>query len=559
MAFCLLGVLAILYSPIIMAGPSVEMDFVWISVGNVGASWFSYMDQIEGLFQKPIMHAIGNAKPGSWIFHLGMGGFFEDRARVRLLAILFLLLLDALLVGVLAHLLYQNRAITAASATIFALHPQLSGITAMVSSGGPLLALFWLLIAFISLLRFKRHKRLFHLIPMASAVFLCHATHNIGLVIVPAMFFLDIATTEGKWTPGKITGLIGRQFLVFLSFISFSLIWLPTGGISEMVRVVVALKLIRPVLLALNDGLIRLILPSSSVFDIRHGFGVLDLGQIFLFSMPVLLGLAIAAIFKNVNRLFPLMLIFLGILFQAPNMLTIGDQTPAYSICYLVSAIGFALLMGDLFMRIPPKAVGYLAVFSFLCACLASDHINSTHWAKQGNHVRQMADQLETIYLDLGDSPDIFIIGAGKFTEPMLAAHLDFVRRYGIIKPTRFSFVDNGKVLPAGKEGPLGESPRGIVRLFLDDSMTFLGYGRQGNLVNLTDLIRSKVKEAKEILMIERKLVPSWRLGTENMIRNWSAKADADNLIPVDDSSNIAWYIEGQILNLHPLAGRHLF
>lgn len=553
----LVTVTILLYGQVVAVGPSTEMDFVWISVGDAGASWLSYPDQIAGLFQKPIVQAIGNAKPGSWIFHFIMGIFFQVRDGGRLLVILLLLVLNSMLVGILAHLLYGNRAVTAASAAIFALHPQLSGTASMISSGGPLLALFWLLVAFISLLCFKQQKRFFYLIPMTSAVFLCHATHNIGLVIIPAMFFLDIATQEGNWTPKGVAGLIGRQLLVFFSFIFFTTVWLPTNGISEMVRIVVALKLIRPAILALGNGMIRLLLPVPSMFDFRNVFG-LNIGQLFVFFLPVLLGIAIAGIFKKRKRLFPLALVVVGIIFQAPNMLTIGNQSPSYSICFLVPAIGLAILIGDLLARIQPKAAAYLAIFAFLSLCAVSDIFNANHWARQGQHVHEMADQLETIYENLGNSPDIFIVGAGQYTEPMLAAHLDFVRRYGITKPTRFSYIEPGKVMPAKNDLPTGQSPRGTSRLFLDDSMTFVGYSRQGEFTDLSELIQSKIARAQRTLDTEKKLITGWELGTENEILKWPEAAGTAKMLPVEDSSNITWYIEGQMVNLHPLAGRHL-
>ena len=78
-------------------------------------------------------------------------------------------------------------------------------------------------------------------------------------------------------------------------------------------------------------------------------------------------------------------------------------------------------------------------------------------------------------------------------------------------------------------------------------------------LVDLTPLIHQKIKEADDVIETKKVLPPKWRFGPETMIKGWNPVPPPDDRIPIDTTDGLTWFMEGQIENLHPQVGRHLY
>ena len=547
----------VVHGVILTGGPFEEKDFLWLSAGKLCAEWLPYMDHLSELFERPVMRAVNEIRPGAWLLHTLLGALFSENPVGYFWVLLVLLAIDGLLVGIVTLLLYNNRAIAATTALLFVVHPQVCGLAARISSASVLLALFWLLVCLIFLLRYKKKGRIILLAPMICSAFLTFSTHKIGLAAIPAVFFLDLVTLPQKWTWRNLVGVFFRMGLVAVPILGFMLIWIPLGNTPELMRLYFVLKLVKPVFSAVTIGVERLLLPLPMNANLETIFPGFDVGQIFLFGLPVLLGLALAAVYQDRKRLFGLMLIFFGLFFQLPDLITVSERSAAYSISFLIPVLGLSVLLGSLLFSVRPKGAAAVLAFGLVLLFGLSAHLNAKIWSFQGFQVQRMAEQLARAYEPLGETDEIYIVGAGKHSSRLLAAHLEFVRRHGISKKSRFSFIQNGAVFSTSKDGPVGQSPRGVTRLPLDASQTFLGYGERG-LVDLTPLIKSKILEADIAIKDEKCLPAKWKLGSASVVAGWAFDTDAANPNVVDQPEDYLWFFEGQILPLHPQAGRFI-
>ena len=546
-----------IYWPVLSGGVFLEKDFLWLSAGKLVSSWLPYLDHISDLFERPIIHAIEGFRPGAWLLHTILAKYLGDDPTLFLLVVFALFALNGILVGIITQLMFKDRNISAAAAVLFVVHPQLAGAVATVSSLSAHVALFWMLICILSILRYKKTRRIFHLVPLYCGVFLSYTTHSVGLMVVPALFFLDLVTLPPNWNRRHILAALFRLGLIAAPVVALMIFWMPLGNTPELIRIYVVVKLVQPTLVAASEGARLLLLPFPMSFNPSSLLKGFDLGKVILFGSPVLLGVALASVFSDRRRIFPLLLIVFGIFFQLPNLFSVSTTSPEYAIPFFVSAIGMAMFLADLLLKISPKSAGRFAVLALVCLLAASSHLNAKTWALQGQQVGRMSDQLLQLHSDLGDTADIYLVGAGKHSESMLAAHLDFNRRFGVGNQTRFSFIQSGFVFCFHKDGPVGESPHGVTRMVLDEALTFLGY-ENGNLVDLTPLIFDKVQKAQKVLETEKRLPPKWRLGQHSLVSGWEAKPGGVDLIPIEDPSDFQWYVEGRVKTLHPQAGRFL-
>jgi len=550
------------YGIVAGGGPFLEMDFVWLETGKIGAQYLSYFNHMEDLFQKPIMLAVRDSKPGEWIFHVFAAWLAGDDPAPRISMVMFLFVLNGFLVGILTYSLFGKKPIGAASALIFILHPQISGAAVTITAAAVQVALFWLLVSFISLLRYKKQGRIYQLAPMICGVFLAYSTHDIGLVALPCLLVLDLVTLDKEWRRKRIETVIGifaRAALVIIPLVSFFFVWIPTTGGRDLARAIVALQSIKLILFAAKQGLQRLIFPLPPNVPYKEVLGGMELGEILVFGLPIILGICLAFVYQNRKGLFPLSLIFFGILFQVHRFVSIMPDSPEYGFPLIIGAMGIAILSGDLLFRIKPKPAAYLAIFTLLCLYGIVGHTGARHWRHQSIQVRTMSSQLAAICDDLSDTSDVFIVSAGKHTPILLAAHLHYGRNNHLDKKLRFSFIRNGKIFPSHKGGPIGQSPTGLTRLQLDESMIFIGYGKNGDMVNLTPVFKQKMDMAMKIIEKEKRVSPKWALGPQSVVQQWGMGMNMENLMPVDNPWDLGWFIEGFILHLHPKGGRSLY
>jgi len=549
------------YSNIINGGPFIEQDFIWLEVGHIGAQYLKYFDYLQDLFKKPVMEAVRGARPSEWVFHVLTSKLLGDNAHFQMWAILLVFISNSFLLGLLAYLLYEKKSIAVCVTLLFALHPQLSGGAVIVSAAGAQLAFFWLLISLLSLVRYKKHGHLYQLAPMICGVFLSYSAHDLGIITLPALVIVDLVTLPDNWLNNKIEsllGVMGRMFLALISLISFLYIWIPSSGGRDFALTIFALKKIKFIFFAAKQGLERILFPLPPQVGYGEIFGGLELGEILVFGMPILMGIALAVIYQDKRRLFPFSLIFLSIILQVYSLVTQNPDSPQYCLPLIPGVAGMALLLGELIMKIPPKSAAYMAVFAVLCLYGISGQFSARHWQGMAEQVNIMSKQLEKICDELPDTSDVFIIGAGRHTEVMLAAHLDYQQRFNNQKRLRFSFIQSGVLFPKHKGSPTGINDSGITRFQLDESMTFLGYGKFGDLKNVTPFIKEKIGIADLILKQERHAPALWILGPEVMIEQWSMDPKENELPLIDDVADLLWFIEGLIIHLHPQAGRHL-
>lgn len=550
------------YQTIIKGGPFIEKDFIWLEAGKIGAQYLAYFDYLKDLFQKPIMVAVRDSRPSEWIFHVFLSKLVGNGAAVHMWAVLLIFTFNSILLGVLANSLYKKRSIAVAATLLFALHPQLSGGSAIITAAAAQLAIFWLFISFISLLRYKKHGHIYQLAPMICGVFLSYSAHDLGLIALPTLLILDLVTMPNQWrikTFDALLGVFGRMLLALIPLVSFLFIWIPASGGRDVARTILALGKLKFIFFAAKQGLERIFFPLPPQVGYREIFGGLELGEILVFGLPILMGIALALVYQEKRRLFPFSLIFFSIIFQVHNLVTQSPDSPLYCLSLITGVAGMALLLGEILMKIPPKAAAYLAVFAILCLYGASGHFSARHWNGMGAQVNMMSSQLESICSDLPDTSDVFIVGAGRYTERMLAAHLDYKRRFKSDKRLRFSFIQNGMIFPAYKGGPIGQNPSGITRLQFDEFMTFIGYGIADDITDLTTLINKKISIADKVMNKERHMPPRWVLGPEVMIDQWTTGQGETGLMPIEDSADFMWFVEGLILHLHPYAGRNLY
>lgn len=558
LALGLLGLVVALYHPVLKGQPILEKDYLWLSAGKSGAEWLPYMNHLSDLFERPVLQAIGAIRPGTWFYHVGMGFVFPDNPKGYFFVQMVLLALCGWMLGMLCYLLTERKIAAVVAAALFVTHPQLTGVMGTITSGPALVSLAWLLFACISFYRYKTDGRFLQLIPPVCAVFLSYSTHEIGFAAIGAIFFMDIITLPRKRNWKHLVALFGRQFLFVAPVLAFVLFWFSIGGAMELIRLYVAVIQVKPLLFSMGAGLKGLLFPLPPASVANALTRVLTSDYLVLFLVPVIFGVAVASVMNNKKRLFAFMLILVGLSAQGANLISLRSFSPEYSLLFLVSVAGLALLLGDLLPLIPPKSAGIAAVFTLVCLYCASTMLGASWWAEKGKNVGRMADKLEKIYGGLGDTADVFILGYGKNPEPLLAAHLNFVMRHGINKMTRFSLLSQGVIFPGSKHRPIGQSPQGFTRLVYDDSMTFIGWGTANDLENLTGLVKKKVEKADERIRKEKVLPLTWKLGTKNLISKWNVNMDPGELIPIDDPEDIAWYVEGEIVHLHPNAGRYL-
>jgi hypothetical protein len=558
----LLAAVLAVHGVVLSGGLFVEKDFLWLSAGDLGAQWAPYMDHMDELFQRPIMRALHGARPGTWLFHVVGGTLFGGDPRGRLLMLFLVLAADGLLVAILANQLYGNRKLALAAGLFFAIHPALSSTVATISSGPALASTFWILAACIALLRFKKAGRGIHLVAVVSCAFLAYATTSLGVVAVPALLLLDLATLS----PGKKLGqlaMIGFRFAITAGTVAaFGMFWFAIGGARELAQIMVASRHFSTTLTLLGEAWQRLLLPIPMKWDSTGGSGAINLGQMVLFLAPVLLGIGLAAVFKKRIRLFAFGILVIGVPFQAGILLTVRAGTPEYGMILLPSAIGMVLLLGEIAVApLSAKRTKFRYAIPVLLAGLLafSASANAMHWADKGRQVQRMARQMAKIHQELPEAADLFLLSSGRRADALLCAHLEYSRNFGMEKKARFTFVSTGQLLLGASDKPVGESPRGLTRLPLDPAMFFFGWDSKSGLSDLTSLMNKKVDQATAFMKNDRCLPEPIRLGNENTILSWKPGCTLgwENMTESDLDAQV-WYVEGAFVSLHPRVGRFL-
>ena len=559
LAVTLVLISLLVHAPALKGRLFLEQDFIQLQASAKAGEWLPYSDQFSELLIRPVMLTQRNIKPGAWIYQAGMGFLFGAKVWAHILGNLALLCINALLLGGIALSLFRKRSVAAVCAVLFVLHPAISGAVSSISLGAPLLSMFWLLVGALGLLRYKSHGRILGLAPVVCCAFLAYTTDGLGLMSVPVYFFLDIVTLPKRSLWRNILAVTLRTTIVAMPVFVFMVFWLSTGGSLELIRLYVALTMFKPALISVGEGVLRLLVPMPVYADLHTAVSGFNIGQMILFAMPVFLGIAFSLIYQDRRRFFGFSMALTGLLFQTANLLRHSVDHPAYAALLLISAAGLALFLGELLAGIPTKIMAYPAIGILVALYGLAGYSSSQYWAYKGDIVHEMADDMDRLCKNLGDTVDIFLVGGGQQDALMLPAHLDFFSRYNLDKHARFSYLIDGAILGAGKDGPIGRNPQGITRLPLDETMAFFGFDdpMEYKLKDLTPLIRPQVAKGRQVIVDTNRIPPRWLLGPASDIEKWEMEETDIPFMPTHDPDFIQWFVEGVFLPLHPQIGRN--
>jgi hypothetical protein len=275
--------------------------------------------------------------------------------------------------------------------------------------------------------------------------------------------------------------------------------------------------------------------------------------------VAVLLGSSIflAGVYRSlgdVRLLAPVAAFVTGTALVLNQMIDPSAPLPTSATAHLPAAVCAALIAGDWFRAVHARATLAAMLIGMTVFWSILDTQRSLIPVERGRRNAAVADELDRIYETLGDEADIYLLDDGIDRSVLLTAHLDFVYRHGLTRPTRLSFVMAGMLFPDDLDAPVGRLGA-VTRIEVTRPMVFVGWAeRHEGLVDMTATIRGQLAVAEKVMDKSGYRVEPFPIGGVESAENWVPKLSPEIIEP---GERHAWFLEAPIIRLHSAIGRY--
>ncbi|MCZ7586168.1 MAG: hypothetical protein M5R36_24175 [Deltaproteobacteria bacterium] len=518
-----------------------ETDVVRANASRTMAEWLPNVSETAMMINAPALAASGTLLPGVWLYHFMAQWIAGPNASHQLFFALFIHLLVAFSVGSLCAALTESRRGHWAG-LIYALHPAVAAAPATYANGprppGDALGN-----ARRARLHALHRSRLRRASGRRGAVRFSGGVHRRRRVL---LFVLVAAIEITQRRRGRKLHWTWRMSAVGLCVAA------ALGFYAILAAAGIPVRAPSPLQEGFWMSLIR------SHFYAFRALVLPGLGGKAGFIVAALLGscVPLAAVYRSLekpDRLLPAALFPIAVLISLGEFRDTEVFIPGAATAYLAPVLLAALVGGDLLAALKSRAGLATSLAALVGFLSTSATLQAQAPIARGEQVRRLGDDIEKLYKDLENEADIYLIDNGEDRDLLLAAHLDFVYRYGLTRQTRMSFVSGGLLFPADARSPVGQIGP-IMRLELTRAMIFIGWktGHEG-LTLLNDDAYARLDSAEQAMQMAGRFSEAFPIGGEDALKDWEPRL-TDRPLPATDDT-IHWFLEAQILRLHPTIG----
>lgn len=433
---------------------------------------------------------------------------------------------------------------------VIGLHPLAAGVTGGVTALGPILALLCVLgaVAFsLSLINEDHHRPL---LPVVLFAVLAVAFDPSGILVLPAVALFAMAAPRNSDQRGVLRRLEPPlAAAIGVSASIYAMKALPQSLASWQLLTMWRLNQLPDQIAWM---LRALFLPASGA----EGCGP-DWLVPLVIAVPA--SLVTAWTFVRLRRR-PSLLIWPALVAASliPASLAIEplrtDAPTTAFVAFYPTLVFFGLWIADLWPK-PSRQTSRWIVGALIVVCLVPQTtLLAWRLAERATRVNQMGQELAALIAQTPNGSDVLLPVVGD-TAPLIESAFVAAFYRGVQpRQARFRLVIGGRVALRERVAPSGQELGVFTRLPLREQKRFIGLdaGRR-HLVDLTSLVRGKIRIAQDILDAERRSPTPLALTDEGAISGW---LDGPVQWQESDPDGAAWFVEGMMLRLHPHTGR---
>ncbi len=608
----LLAVLVLTAATVFLLAPLSAYGFrdtgdfvVAFSARLLGDLGFERLDIAPALGGIELKRALGQSTPLALFFHTLLFSSAGDTPAIHLIMMLFLHLA---VMGTTALVAYQwrpERRTASVAALLVGIHPLAAGTVSGIAPMGLLAATLCILGAMFYTLLMLRDGRFLALIAVLLFAVLAAAFDVFGLLVVPAVAAVSLFAPHSPERPHLIrrieppvaafVGVAATYFVLRAlpeTLDSWLLLtsWRPSqlsdatgwllralflpalGGLATKPTWLAPLVIAIPAALMSTISLMRLFINSPAP---RHGgrgeshgidnsmkFGNSQKSHFSGFEMKKstegLFQQSVMLVRRRASVFIWPALILLSLIPAALALQPLRQDAPASAWAALYPAlIFFALWVADIW-----PSYRWVKVRSILTVSVALLVIPQAVLMVQAQVVRartisHMGEELAQMVAKLPNGTDILLPATATTSDLIEAAFLSAYYRGVEPKQVRYRMLISGWLAVRKRAVPSGQALGRFTRLPLEEGKQIIGLdATHRHLIDLTDLVHTKIRIAQDILENERREPPPLALADEAVIDSWlEGNVSWQNAEP----GEAGWFIEGIMLRLHPHTGRMSF
>lgn len=230
--------------------------------------------------------------------------------------------------------------------------------------------------------------------------------------------------------------------------------------------------------------------------------------------------------------------------------------SPTVWAAFYPALIFFSLWVFDLRPRPADRASGGLAILLLIGVLLCQTFMAADWRADHARFLNTMGREMAGLVKDFPEGVDVFLCVPSREADQAEIAFLAGHYRGMPSQQIRYRFLLDGALKLLPQTAPIGRDAYRWTRLPLDENTRFLGLNdSRRHWVDLTGLIRAKLRQADAVLREQHRIWPELPIGDERTIGFWLAGCTVANDLPPDRAR---WFLEGFLLPLHPRTGRSI-